>query len=157
MYWLTAGIIGPHIGAIIGAWTYKLTIWQNSVDRNNDERTHSFSYKLTTICSEDNDKKENDNSFTHKKNRKVNKFVNESENTRPLMKTIIDGSDASNQITSIENSKINTNGLNSDGIDDKSIIEINNSSIAIYSSNERPVQQILPKNSLSSLNSLSEC
>ncbi|XP_054167824.1 aquaporin-9-like, partial [Oppia nitens] len=26
LYWLTAGVIGPHIGGILGAWTYMLTI-----------------------------------------------------------------------------------------------------------------------------------
>ena len=41
LYWLTAGVVGPHMGAVIGAWVYKFALSPAS-DENND-------YKLTDI------------------------------------------------------------------------------------------------------------
>ena len=51
LYWLTAGVIGPHVGAILGAWVYKLAISQTP-----EESPKSI--KMTDIYASDNTQKE---------------------------------------------------------------------------------------------------
>lgn len=47
LYWLTAGVLGPHIGAIVGVFTYKLLIGTSlmkkeeyDIDDNNEQHYH---------------------------------------------------------------------------------------------------------------------
>ncbi|CAG2164416.1 unnamed protein product [Oppiella nova] len=52
-YWFTAGILGPHIGAILGAWSYECTINGKSYRSDEDEEDRRMDeekeYKMSQI------------------------------------------------------------------------------------------------------------
>lgn len=37
LYWIVAGIIGPHIGAIIAAWSYGFLLWHDNNDHDHED------------------------------------------------------------------------------------------------------------------------
>ncbi|XP_046912604.2 aquaporin-9 [Dermatophagoides farinae] len=37
LYWIVAGIIGPHIGAIIAAWSYGFLLWHDNNDQDHED------------------------------------------------------------------------------------------------------------------------
>ncbi|KPM07253.1 aquaporin-10-like protein 2 [Sarcoptes scabiei] len=42
LYWLTAGIIGPHIGAIIGAWSYSYLLHYDDDEDDDDTNRNAY-------------------------------------------------------------------------------------------------------------------
>lgn len=53
MYWISAGITGPHIGAILGAWLYYWVNCNVDEDEYNSVKSRSVTRNNST-CSEDN-------------------------------------------------------------------------------------------------------
>jgi hypothetical protein len=140
LYWLTAGIIGPHFGAIIGAWIYRLTIFHKSNSRDNNTvelldvnlKRDSYNTKSGRNCMiEDSDKFQ---PFIMRENKQNCRNFNDNH-------------------LSNDNKNVNEQDLNSNIVSDgtKTWYEINDSSITILST---PKQ--MQSKSMSSLDSLSD-
>jgi hypothetical protein len=137
-YWLTAGIIGPHIGAIIGAWIYKLTIFHKSNSRD------SNTFGLLDI-----------NSKQDSYNTKSGNLIEDSDKFQPFItrENKQNYRNSNDNHLSNDNNNVNEQNLNTNIVSDgtKNWYEINDSSITILST---PKQ--MQSKSLSSLDSLSD-
>lgn len=140
LYWLTAGIIGPHFGAIIGAWIYKLTIFHKSNSHDNN-----------TVGLIDVNLKQ-DSYNTKSRN---NHMVEDSDKFQPFImrENKQEHRNSNNNHLSNDNNNFNEQNLNSNIVSDgiKNWYEINDSSITILST---PKQ--MQSKSMSSLDSLSD-
>jgi len=144
LYWLTAGIIGPHLGAIIGAWVYQMTIYHNTKEQDNDRDNNSVA-----LCDTSHKK------VLYKAN---NNLIEDSDKCQPLIATENEQNDQNpscNQNNPVTNGDVSNSGQNpnsniaSDGT--KNWYEINDSSITILST---PKQ--MQSKSISSLDSSSD-
>lgn len=55
LYWLTAGIIGPHLGGILGAWAYDWVLFYNDDKSKDNEESNDNKIELEKTVSTNDD------------------------------------------------------------------------------------------------------